>query len=80
MTLLSLFFFGKVGIHRCIKSAKPIPVLIKRRCLFVISGLPLMLAIFIASSRVHDDMHHPADVVAGAIIGMSCAIFGHGLW
>jgi membrane-associated phospholipid phosphatase len=30
----------------------------------------MLLAVFIASSRAHDDFHHPADVVGGSIIGM----------
>jgi membrane-associated phospholipid phosphatase len=25
-------------------------------------------------------MHHPADVVGGALIGIACANFGYGLW
>lgn len=84
MTLLTLFYFGKVGIHRCSTTSRrqgiSQSVVMKKRCLSILSGSPLMLAIFIAVSRVHDDMHHPADVVAGAVVGISCAVFGHGLW
>lgn len=80
MTLLTLLFFGKVGIHRCTKERISMSAVMKKRCLSVLSAAPLLLATFVAVSRVHDDMHHPADVVAGAVIGMSCAVFGHGLW
>jgi membrane-associated phospholipid phosphatase len=80
MTFLTLFFVGKVGIHSCTRQRISLGVLMKKRCLSILSGAPLMLALFIAVSRVHDDMHHPADVVAGAVIGISCAVFGHGLW
>jgi len=36
--------------------------------------LPTVLACWIAASRVHDNAHHPADVVAGALIGGSSAL------
>jgi len=43
-------------------------------------SVPLLLALFVAASRVRDNMHHPADIVAGALIGMLCAHFSHCLW
>lgn len=55
-------------------------ILFKRRIMSMIATSPMFLAVFIAASRVHDDMHHPADVVAGAVIGMCCAIFSYRLW
>ena len=39
------------------------------------ASLPLALAVFVASSRVRDNWHHPSDVLAGSIIGFACASF-----
>ena len=47
--------------------------------LFALGG-PIFLATFIAASRVHDNWHHPADVVAGSLIGTTCAYVAHLLW
>jgi membrane-associated phospholipid phosphatase len=41
---------------------------------------PVGLAIFIASSRVVDNKHFPADVIAGSLIGASIATFINRLW
>ena len=85
MTLLTLFFYGNIGLHRrlsplCPREQRSAADYCKKRILSVIAALPMFLAVFIAASRVHDDMHHPADVVGGAVIGISCALFGYGLW
>lgn len=37
--------------------------------------LPLALASYVAASRVHDNWHHPSDVVTGAVIGLTCALW-----
>jgi len=42
--------------------------------------LPMFVAGFIAASRIHDNFHHPADVVAGSIIGFSVAKFVYNTW
>ena len=42
--------------------------------------LPQGLAIFISSSRIHDNRHFPADVIAGALIGSITALFVAPLW
>jgi|EP00979_Chaetoceros_neogracilis_P000202 membrane-associated phospholipid phosphatase len=80
MTLLTLFFFGKIGLHRKVGESGDQASLMKKRFLSALSGCPMFFAVFIAASRVHDDMHHPADVVGGALIGIACANFGYGLW
>jgi len=36
--------------------------------------VPILLAAWIAGSRVHNNSHHPADVVGGALIGGSMAV------
>ena len=50
------------------------------RALSVLSLSPLVLALFIAASRVVDNKHFPADAVGGALLGASIAVFTHGLW
>lgn len=51
-----------------------------RRCMSIVSLLPLGLATFIAASRVVDNRHFPADIVAGAVLGGSLARFVHDIW
>lgn len=82
-TILTLLFLGKVGIHRIddtIDGVGDAWHYIKKRFLSILATFPMLLGVFIAVSRVHDDRHHPADVVAGSMIGIACAIFSHGLW
>lgn len=85
MTVLTLFFYGKIGLHRGLsphlrEEQRNAKNYYKKRIFSMVAALPMLLAVFIAASRVHDDSHHPADVVGGAIIGLSTAIFGYGLW
>jgi membrane-associated phospholipid phosphatase len=88
MTMLTLFFFGKIGLHRGLfphddllqQSMYDEATYFKKRILSIFAGSPMFLATFIATSRIRDDMHHPADVVGGAMIGIACAVFAYGLW
>ena len=88
MTFLALFFYGKVGLHRPIGKhdiGSPAPydegTLFKKRILSILgSGLSMAWAINVAASRVHDNFHHPADVVGGSVLGMLCAYFSYSLW
>jgi membrane-associated phospholipid phosphatase len=95
MTCLSLFFLGKIGLYSsccngngfvengegaCMTIQTSTSFLFKKRISSIVASLPMLLAVFIAASRVHDDFHHPADVVGGSIIGMLCAFFSYGLW
>ena len=50
------------------------------RLLQLLLLVPAPIALFIASSRVHDDWHHPADVVAGAALGTGVAALTHWLF
>ena len=45
-----------------------------------LSVFPVLVALFIGTSRIHDNHHHPADVVAGFMIGGVCAYFCHHVW
>jgi len=51
-----------------------------KRVVSLLCLLPMFLAVFIAASRVHDNYHHPADVVGGSVVGASAAIWAMGLW
>ena len=42
--------------------------------------VPLLVAVWIAASRVRDNKHFPADVLAGALIGATLGRYSHGLW
>lgn len=50
------------------------------RAISILSLLPLALALFISTSRIVDNKHFPADVVAGSLLGASTAIFTFYLW
>lgn len=41
---------------------------------------PLLLAGYIAASRIVDNKHFPADVVGGSVIGISISWWIHGIW
>ena len=43
-------------------------------------AIPMAVALWIAASRVRDNKHFPADIIAGALIGSGIASFTHGLW
>ncbi|KAL7538947.1 hypothetical protein ACHAWF_006259 [Thalassiosira exigua] len=46
----------------------------------LVSLLPVFLAMFIGTSRIYDDYHHPADVVGGSLIGAGLSYFSHGIY
>jgi len=80
MTLLTLLFLGKIGLHQNHQIRINPATFVKKRLLSILSALPICLGIFISLSRVHDNFHHPADIVGGGMIGIGCALFSHGLW
>mmetsp|Transcript_28755 Transcript_28755/g.54312 ORF Transcript_28755/g.54312 Transcript_28755/m.54312 type:complete len:318 (-) Transcript_28755:1179-2132(-) len=41
---------------------------------------PVLVALFIGASRIHDNHHHPVDVVGGWAIGGVAAYFCHHVW
>ena len=50
------------------------------RLLSIVALVPLFIALWIAASRVRDNKHFPADVLAGALIGATLARYSHSLW
>jgi diacylglycerol diphosphate phosphatase / phosphatidate phosphatase len=69
MMFVSLYLMGKM---RVMSSAR------QRAPLFaeaIIPLFPLILAFFIAVSRVVDYRHHFADILAGAVIGSTVAVY-----
>jgi membrane-associated phospholipid phosphatase len=50
------------------------------RLVSVLALAPLMVALWIAASRVRDNKHFPADVLGGAMLGATVASYSHGLW
>ena len=73
MLVLSFYLAGKVGVQRCVPS-------IKVKLYYLLSFTPMLFAIFVAASRVHDFYHHPADIVGGSLIGGICAVMAHEIW
>jgi diacylglycerol diphosphate phosphatase / phosphatidate phosphatase len=68
-----------VQVRTCLVYSKPTPLLYRFfSVLFV--GAPMSVAAFIAASRVVDNYHFPADVVAGSILGSSISLFIYGVW
>ena len=77
-TIITLFFLGKTHLYHL--STLSFSKIKRQRLLSVMAVMPLSYAFFVAASRVVDNYHHPADVVAGSIIGFMCAIFSYSLW
>lgn len=46
----------------------------------ILALLPTGVGLFVAASRVVDNMHFPADVVGGSVLGGVIAIYIHRLW
>jgi diacylglycerol diphosphate phosphatase/phosphatidate phosphatase len=51
----------------------------RTRMLQVLALVPGPIALFVAASRVHDNWHHPADIVAGLGLGTGCGALAHRL-
>jgi len=52
----------------------------RARVISTLGLLPMACALYISAQRVRYNMHFPADVVGGAVLGGSIAVFVHGLW
>jgi hypothetical protein len=90
MLLLSLYLLGKVNLAHpgrftysfALPGASWVgfetPLRTKFRlapAVAVVCTLPLALSLWICCSRIHDNWHHPSDVIAGAFLGAFLAIF-----
>jgi membrane-associated phospholipid phosphatase len=51
-----------------------------RRLGSLVSLLPMGVAVWVAASRIVDNVHFPADVVGGALVGASIASYCHNIW
>uniref|UniRef100_A0A7S0YLL9 Phosphatidic acid phosphatase type 2/haloperoxidase domain-containing protein n=1 Tax=Polytomella parva TaxID=51329 RepID=A0A7S0YLL9_9CHLO len=67
MTILSLFLIGKTNLF--IQSSQA------HFAVAFICLMPLMLATFVAVSRIANYKHNPSDVNAGCFVGMACGAF-----
>lgn len=73
-------FNNDINMNESIISYQISKSTILQRLYSFLSFLPIILALFIAGSRVHDNFHHPADVVGGAVLGTGIAVFFHKIW
>lgn len=46
----------------------------------IVSLCPMLISVWVACSRVVDNVHFPADVVGGAVLGASVAAYCHPIW
>ena len=46
---------------------------LRTRALAVAVPVPAAVATWVAATRVHDNVHHPADVACGSFLGVTCA-------
>lgn len=51
-----------------------------RRLGSILALIPMAVATWVAASRVVDNLHFPADVVGGSVLGASIALYCHPLW
>lgn len=56
------------------------PPMLYRFASMLCAGIPLAVASFVAVSRVADNRHHPADIIAGGILGSVIGYFFHTAW
>ena len=87
LLLLTLYIHTRFGVpsvlyarHAVMDGLYKPPRAYFQRLISVLSLLPMALALWIASSRIADNKHHPADVIAGACLGAALAAFSSSLW
>lgn len=82
MTIFTLYLlrvFGVGGVNEKLLRPNSISP-VARRVSSVLCLLPMLVCIFVAGTRVHDNYHHPVDVVGGALIGWGCARAINNIW
>eukprot|EP00977_Amphora_coffeiformis_P004566 scaffold983_cov168-Amphora_coffeaeformis.AAC.2 len=73
--LLTLYLHQTWGVGgKCRRS-----IMMARGMSFV-AVLPVVLATWIAASRIRDNQHFAADVVGGSMLGAAIAYYVHGVW
>lgn len=81
MTLLALYLVGKVvGITRRRAHSRLWSPSFTIKLAVLVAASPMVLGIFISVSRIRDDWHHPADVLAGMELGVATAVLAHKLY
>ena len=90
MMILTCYLLARFGVYSCSTVLKQSPdgtVLMEyrkpdriKKAFSILSLAPLAVACFVAASRVKDNMHFPADVVGGALLGSVIAWFTNGVW
>lgn len=88
LTLLSLYlrrFFGFAQHQKKSGAVASLVVLpnhlrLRRWFYFVSVLLVQVLAMWIATSRIADQVHFPADVLGGAVLGTGCSVFVDGMF
>ena len=87
LTLLHLYLEQTMGYSRIVHQVRLVeqrivepPQALRYRIGSLLCLLPIALATFIACSRVVDNKHFPADIVAGGILGAFLARTFHYLW
>jgi diacylglycerol diphosphate phosphatase / phosphatidate phosphatase len=50
------------------------------KVLLILACTPMLLGMYISISRFVDDQHHPADVLAGMLLGVGTALLAHPLY
>ncbi|SGZ31070.1 BQ5605_C047g12297 [Microbotryum silenes-dioicae] len=77
---LCLFLAGKNGAFAFQAQFPRSTILQSRMLRLAITLSPLLLATWIAITRLEDHMHHPTDVLAGSTIGILTASLGYALY
>mmetsp|Transcript_4178 Transcript_4178/g.7718 ORF Transcript_4178/g.7718 Transcript_4178/m.7718 type:complete len:98 (-) Transcript_4178:241-534(-) len=90
MTLLTMYLLRKFGVYSTTVTAvqqQDNVVMLQytkpkrsQKAMSVLCLSPMAIACFVAASRLHDNMHFPADVVGGAVLGTVLAWFTNGIW
>mmetsp|Transcript_27359 Transcript_27359/g.49693 ORF Transcript_27359/g.49693 Transcript_27359/m.49693 type:complete len:334 (-) Transcript_27359:790-1791(-) len=78
MTVMALYLLGKVGLGK--QRATNPPFFCSIKILAFLSVTPLLYSSFVATSRLVDNWHHPSDIVAGTMLGVTCGILVYHMW
>lgn len=83
MMVLTLYFLGRLGYsnwHSANGDSRGPCGSGLGKVLYMACLSPLVLASWIAASRIVDNWHHPSDVIAGTLFGIICALISYHLW